>query len=248
MKQRYEKYIVCPDCHIGGYDFCEKCLGAGGYTIEVFDDHSTEKNIIKDGKIKAINTKLDLIVQRGIWNETIEQKLAEYFVLLSESTYSSDVLKTLKRIIKVRKNNYGKKLLRLFQEKTKKLEAIKLTVTKKSITVHGDEKYFSNGEGNSIVYKLTSSQFVSFSSQLLKGFIDNLEFNSVLKFENYEALSHYKKDDIEAISQSDCILFDVESDSQEQKFVIKKAKIKRVCVSYINMLHEKNINGWYYIQ
>ena len=109
MQQTFEKYIVCPDCKIGGYDFCEKCLGAGGYTITVSEDPSLQ-NAIKPDKLRSINNKLDLIVQRSVWNDKIEEKLTEYFTLLSESAYSIEVLRALKRILRIRKNNYGKKL------------------------------------------------------------------------------------------------------------------------------------------
>ncbi|RXK62020.1 hypothetical protein ESA94_03110 [Lacibacter luteus] len=178
----------------------------------------------------------------------LKKSLQNILYLLSESTYSAEVLKTLKRILKIRKNNYGKKLLRLYQEKTKNLEAIKFTFSKNETSVFGDNKYFITWDDNRVVYKLTSSQFVSFSSKLLKGFIDNLEYNSIVKFESNQTVSQYKKEDVEAISQADCMYIHIMTDEKTKKFVIKKSIIRRVCVTYINMLHEKNIDGWYYIQ
>ncbi len=248
MSAQYEKYIICPSCHIGGYDFCEKCLGAGGYTIQVFEDPSIEKKFINLDKLKLINDRLDLIVQRGIWNNKIEEKLTEYFISLSESVYSTEVLKVLKRILKIRKNNYGKKLLKLYHERTKALEAVKLIFAINETIIHSDKKYFSLWEDGCVVYKLTSSQFVLFSSELLRGFIKNLEHNCLMKFENNDAIGKYKKEEVEAITQTDCLYFDVTNGDSIKKFVIKKSKIRRVCISYINMLQEKNIAGWYYIQ
>ena len=60
------KYIICPMCKIGGYDFCPDCLGAGGYTISIDKNEISKNDIISNERLDIIKRKIDLIINKNI--------------------------------------------------------------------------------------------------------------------------------------------------------------------------------------
>ena len=71
----FEKYIECPSCHFGGYEFCPKCLGAGGYVIQIEENpnHNIEVKI-DTCLFTQINNTLN-IIDRGIQECTYYKKI-----------------------------------------------------------------------------------------------------------------------------------------------------------------------------
>lgn len=105
-----EKYIECNYCKIGGYEFCPKCMGAGGHCIKSNEETKFEPNGIKKMKEIINNVKIELLrTDKALSKTDLFLKNCLNNLSKSENTQSTInlrdlILKKQKEILKSKKN------------------------------------------------------------------------------------------------------------------------------------------------
>ncbi|WP_132053107.1 hypothetical protein [Pseudocnuella soli] len=82
MEEITYKYVECDQCKIGGYDYCPKCFGGGGYSMPQSLD-SIVPFEAKKSKLEKVKERLILVERADTnYNEKIDKYLNDVFATL----------------------------------------------------------------------------------------------------------------------------------------------------------------------
>lgn len=267
-RQLFEKYIECPKCKIGGYDFCPNCLGAGGYSIPTNENPSFYKKPISYSRLKSINDRLSLIVSKNADSKSIDEKLQEYFLELSNSYYDIETVKTLKRILKIKKNITLHRIIKNIAKQTQDVKQIvidflgqsenkneiniyaKFNLPPKKYHIPIKNEYFAYTEKYGIVVKVTKNKWASISSQLLDNLIYNLFNNLLFDLNSFEMSFKpgFEKQIFEKNFRDQLIKLNIYKKEVSYSFLIQSNNLRKIITNYFAELQSREIREWQYIE
>lgn len=269
QKNKQYKYIECPSCKIGGYDFCPECYGGGGYSIEIEEPETSSKITINTSRIYIINKKIDIISKAELKADHLDNRLQEFYNELIDTQYTDEVITTLKRIIKLRKIRKKNILIKEIKKFCNNIQEIVidirgdsefksdepfwrrdlLNMTEKNFVPFTNE-YFSHDIDYGFVIKLTKSKWVTLSIQLFEQLFHNLFRSSVFDFESNEiSFVHGFESEIKKMEfRQKLVKISAYFENSTYRFVIPKLLLRGITINYINELQIRGITEWYYIR
>jgi hypothetical protein len=240
------QFIQCPSCHIGGYDFCPDCLGAGGYSIEVTEIIEVPVFIEEDRIIRIIR-QLKLIEEKDIWNNQIEVRLKEWFLELTGHYYTEEVVDCLKRILKFQRYQKKKELVHKLTERLHDLPKLEVMIIGESVS-----KFTSQIKDikfrNNVLVNIKDKVFVELDTDLFRTYLYNLMKNSKLKLSEILESGNFSAIDKLLIEGNDDISFVIFKDFGDvNSFVININLYRDVMKEFIIQLQRNDTKGWRYI-
>lgn len=261
------KYIICPDCLIGGYDFCPSCLGAGGYTVPVSESEIENDKFLAKDRLAFITDKIDKIV-KSIYTQQSEKKLNEYFDELSASALTKESHDLLLRIIKIRATQRNRDVIKNLKKKLSDVKEIIVDCDGKSFNKIPDElfiiRYFSKNCYNVVpfdnkyflftkefnhVVKLSGNMWASLSFGLFIKLIDYIYSYSLFDYEssqiscNTDFIENCKSDAF----KEKLVRINVYGNDFIRNFIIEYNKLDELIISFFSGLELGEIVGFKYI-
>lgn len=196
-------YIECDYCKIGGYDFCPKCFGGGGYSVPESNAKFSPDLILKDNQTR-ISEKLGLIESSNTrYNEKMEHYLNKVIISLTSQSPTEEITQLINQVIRIKAKKETKYWVEKFKDQFRlfDLDIFKIVFTKENISI--ERRTLSNSSADYLIFYFSAEKEIFNDDNELLNSLPQLLEKSIFRIQ-YGKNDMQDKSLIEVIRNSNC--------------------------------------------